>query len=580
MTYPLPPSHRFNEYVLKGNYVFWEGSKGDVLVMTGLVWIAEPVICPETGHMSWLIEVQPIVGERRILLVRPEDLNAKYLKKVLGQCGIIIHSDAKVPHYLSMTGSFGDCLTKPVRTLIQNPGWFANGRGFFTGRKVIAAECVTQSQFRFEPVDRAPIAEQGTLDGWKENIGTLVQRNPVLLTVACLFIASPFLRLMGLSTRLVNIYGAKGTGKTISAQVGATVWGNGIDPAAGMYSEDPAYATKFSTTVNGIELLLARYSPMPMALDEMTEQAAEMLGELLYKMASGQGKTRMSANMRAAPPNKWLLTIVSTSEKSVADAVKAGGKPLLGGQQDRAIDLPIDRIGVLSDCGDFPDFQAVTRHLKKACGEHYGSAGRAILQFACNYPEKIAAVIATSMPIEERLMPLNCGDGERRVVKFMAAAVVAGHIAIEAGVFDCSRAAVEAAVKQMVMEWWHGRGGSLRRIAEFLHANTAAIKFESPTFRSSAKVFIDGNNIIIPDHVFDSEFGDDAKAIVADLMGLNALVREQNNRNKHRFCNNRLYAYVIKFDRVEPILQELGDRDNDNDKDMSGDSGSQLDEAM
>jgi hypothetical protein len=540
------------------------------LLATGWFWIAEPVICPDTGNRSSLLEIQPLGLKRSTMLVRPADMNAKYLKKALCERGIILHQESKIVHYLSMTAAFGGSTEMAPRILIENPGWFANGRGFYTGRKAVVAVHVDKNGFRFEPVNRAPIAVKGTLQEWQKEVAAIAQINPLLLTTMCIFIASPFLRRMGLGSRLVNIYGAKGTGKTLCSQVGATVWGNGVDPAAGLYSEDPPYVTKFATTLNGIEPVLARYSPLPIALDEMTEQTTQMVGELLYKMASGEGKHRMTSKMEAATVNRWLLTIVATSERAVADAVKAGGKPLLGGQQDRAIDIPVDGIGVISDYGPFADFQQVTRHLKGACGDYYGAAGQAVLQFACDNPDTIADLISSAQDIEDRLMPNNCGDGERRIVKFLAAAVVAGRIAIEAGVLTCSGDEVEGAVGQVVAEWWNGRGGSLRRVAEFLHANARSIVDGPPVLRSSAKAFLHNDRFIIPDHVFDNEFGEDTKSILTELAGLNALVREQSGRNKHRFCNNRLFAYAIRYDRIEPIFIELTERVGVSDDAASG----------
>lgn len=577
MSNPKPPASRFNGYFLRDGYVLYKTAKGDALVTTGLVWITEPVKCPETGNMSYLLEVQPFSGERTTLRVRPEDMNAKHLKKILGQTGLVIHEENKLAHYLSMTASFGDFMRKTPRTLIESPGWFAEGRGFYTGRSAITAKGIDTAQYRFEPVNRAPVAERGSLAAWQENIGVLAQMNPILLTIMCVFIASPFLKSMRQGSRLVNIFGAKGTGKTLCSQVGATIFGNGVDPASGLYSVDLPFVTKFSTTINGIEPLLARYSPLPIALDELTEQTTEMLGALMYKVASGEGKHRLKANLEAATVNRWLLTIIATSEKAVADAATRGGKPLLGGQQDRAIDIPIDHIGVITDFGGFDDFQSVTRHLKMACGEYYGTAGRAILQYACDNPEQIETLIATSLDIEERLLPTSCGDGERRVVKFLTAAVVAGHIAIKAGVLNCTPETVENAVRQVVAEWWRERGGALRRIAEFLHANVSDVELGPMKRGVSATAFIDGNLVIIPDDVFEDEFGDDVPAMLAELLSVNALVREGNNgkRNKCRFCNNSRFAYVIKLDRLEPIMHELVDGD-DSDSDRKSDGGASL----
>lgn len=581
MSKPKPFALEYGDYLLRGRFVLCRTKTSEIPVITGWVWIDEPVICPETGKRSYLLAIQPFSGERTTLRVKPENMTPKYLQKALGERNIIIHDAKHLVKYLSLTASLGNYYDKAPRVLVETPGWFGEDKGFFTGRNAITARDVDTSRYRFEPVCRSPFAVRGTLASWKENVGQHIQRNPVLLWTTCLFIASLFLQKMGLGSRLVNIYGPKGTAKTTCVQCAATTWGSGIDPAAGQYSTDEPYVTKFSTTLNGIEPLLARYSPFPIALDEMTEQAMAMLGELVYKIASGEGKHRMTAQMEAAPVNRWQLTIVSTAERSVADAVTDGGKLLLGGQADRAIDVPVDRVNVISNFGSFPDFQSITRHLKKACSEHYGTPGQAILQYAVDCPEQLHGLLDTLHAIEERLVPLNCGDGERRVVKFMAAAVVAGHVAIAAGVFDCSEDDVEAAVKLMVDEWWRGRGGSLRRIAEFLVANQRFVKCERPMEHSPAKAFIHNDDIIIPDYVFEKEFGNDAKRLISELVSLNAISREQMSRNKSRFCNNRLSAYVIKLDRVEPILQELIDSENADDDQCSNTGGISLyDEIM
>jgi len=177
-------------------------------------------------------------------------------------------------------------------------------------------------------------------------------------------------------------------------------------------------------------------------------------------------------------------------------------------------------------------------------------------------------------------MPVNCGDGERRVIKFLAAAVVAGHIAIKAGVFDCEPETVEAAVKTIIGEWWYERGGVLRRIAEFLHANFDDTKEGLPKRRVMAAAFFDDRHVMIPEQVFEDEFGDDCKAMLAELKSINALVREQPNRNKCRFDNNNVWAYVIKLDRLEPILNELSERDEAAGGKASDSGLSSLEEAM
>lgn len=559
MSIQNPQTEHYDDYMIAGNAVFYKSSQRDVQIMGGIARITESILCPNTGHISYVLKVNPFIGKPSSLRVTMEDLTGKKLKRLLGQMGLVLHDENRVARYLTFSITEGGCAIKSQRTLIDNAGFFDNGRGAYTGRKTISAGGMKVSKFWFEPIKSAPVIAQHTLSEWKQNIGVHIEHNPVLLATACIFIASVFLKQCGIGSRIINLHGAKGTGKTLTLQCGATIWGSGIDPAAGRYSGAIPYVTKFSTTRSGLEILLARSSPFPIALDEATEQDAKTLRDLLYEIASGEGKHRATSQMLEAESNEWLLTVVTTAEKSIADAVTANGKPLLGGQSDRAIDVPIDRLGIITNHGQFDGVYALNKHLKQVCGMYYGSAGETILQFAVDHPNDVRDVLAELPEIENRLVPINCGHGERRVVQFMAAAVVAGNIGILAGVFDSGPEAIENSVKLLVEEWWMGRGGCLRRIAEFIVACGSDVTYGPPILDSQTKAFIYNDNVMIPCKTLEDEFRGEADAIISDLIGLNALVRDtkNGNRTKMRYANNMGTAYVIKFDRIQPLLQEI-----------------------
>ena len=243
---------------------------------------------------------------------------------------------------------------------------------------------------------------------------------------------------------------------------------------------------------------------------------------------------------------------------------------------DRAIDIPLGEGGVFSDFGDFESFKALTRHLKTACGEHYGAPGKVLLEYVVNNPDAVAERLGELKEIEEALLPPGCGDGERRVVKCFAVAVAAGKIACDAGVFRCDETEVMAAMQHLTGVWWHHRGGALQTIAEFVVDNQERILDEPPTLAKRPKAFLakvaakDGKPateaLIIPENEFDLAFGPEGSGLVRELATLNALIREQPNRNKHRFCNNRLFAYVVPFDRVYPYLEQVMEARENNSK--------------
>jgi len=552
-----PPKSQYGPYSISGKSVFFETKDNSVEIMTGRAWVMEPVLDLKTGYVSYVVQIVPLVGMPTTTRILPKDMTAAKLAETLGNHGNVIHHPNHVQKYLQKTASEGEFAEKAPSILIESPGWFSGVAGFYTGTRAIMADHLKESDFRFEPVRNSPISEKGTLVEWQEHVGQHIECNFIVLTISCIGIASLFLKQMNLSSRLTNYWGGKGTGKTLGIQCGASIFGNAIDPAAGRSSDDVPNITKFSSTTNGIEVVLARYSPFPLALDEATEQSSESFRELAYKLSSGEGKHRMDSKLNAAKAHSWHLAIITTAEIPLAEALAANGKPVLGGMSDRVVDVAIDGCGMFQNFGKFESFKLLTKHLKDVCGKYYGAAGRALLTYAVNNPQAVEARLEEADDIEERLMPDGCGDGERRVVKLFAAAVAAGNIAIDAGVFHCEPSVIEDAFKRITKIWWHSRGGVLHTIAQFLIDNEKHVIFEEPCLNKQPKAFVTDTLVIIPDHEFNKAFGHDAKKMIDQLCGLNALIREQPNRNKHRFCNNSMFAYVIPLSRLESIIGHL-----------------------
>lgn len=561
-----PPQREYGPYFVHGDSIFVQTEGGDILIMTGYAWIKEAIRDEKTGEISYLTQIEPIVGEAKTIRIQAKEMTNTKLKVIFGNHGLIVHVSAHLEKFLARTASEGSYADKTPRILIDKPGWFADDQGFFTGSQSFLNANLKPAAYRFEPVQRSPFAVKGTLDEWHEAIGRHIENNPLPLAMTLMFIASLFLKQLGLGSRIFCFWGAKGTGKTLGTQCAATLFGNGIDPAAGLYASDPPYLTKFSTTLNGVEPLLARYAPMAIAMDEMTEQDGNVMADLAYKVSSGEGKHRMTSQMTPAKSNQWLLTVVTTAEAPLVESLAASGKRIHGGMLDRAIDVAIGHDGMFPEFGGFDSFRALTRHLKKVTGQYYGSAGQALLEYAVSNPDAVRARLAEAVEIEEALTPETCGDGETRVVKCFAAGVVAGLIAIDAGVLRCEEEQVLNAMSQVTDIWWFSRGGVLRTIAEYLADNEERLVWDVPSIDKRARAFITKDNVVIPDGDFDKAFGDKAKSMVSELVSLNALVREQNNRNKSRFCNNRLFAYVIPLNRLLPYMAQVAQERPEKDK--------------
>lgn len=553
------PSH-FGNYIAQNGCVEYDDGKDQFInVMMGIAYVERFVFDAATNTTSCAIAITPFVADVKPCMIRVDTStlsNPKAISDLLGARGIIIRHAQHTSKYLIASATAVAKL--PARELVKNPCWLAGHRAFFTGTKLITCDEIDADAFWVEASGSSPMRSRGTLKQWRKQLGALIVDNPILLWTTCTSIESILLGRLGLSSSMSNLCGPKGIGKTAAQQAGASVYGNAVDPAQGAQMQDPAYIARFNGTLNGFEALLGKYSPGPVLLDELTEGSASVVHQACYMMASGEGKHRMTSGGEVAARERWQSNVIVSAEVSIADTIAASGKVMHGGQSDRAIDIPVGDVGVLNNYGKFDSFDAATSHFKRVSSEQYGTPAEAIIQFCCDNPELVKDLLAMAPDIENELLPADCGPGERRVVKRFAGAVVAGRIAVMAGVFDDDAVEkIDAAFKLVTSLWWSARAGALVQVRSWLVENWSAVQLGRPQPDCEPLAFVDGSITAIPTDVFNRKFGDEATRILNELAGLNALRTEQAGRRVHRFCNNRIRAYVIPTRRLLPDFEQL-----------------------
>lgn len=563
MAAPFLNRTRYDVYNIETASIIRTDKKGsyDVLI-NGVVVAYCRVVDEQTGDLYYLLKGITKTGDEFERLVPAHRLTSREIESILANTGLLVMEAGHTAKFLKLTASELDP-KRTTKTLVSHLGWFADAQGFFDGTAVMVSADTPREDFYAKENTKTPAKQRGTLGEWWQKIGRHIEANPILLGVALLALASLLLPRLGLASRIFNFFGGKGLGKTLALQTAATLFGNGADPATAAHPSDLPFVHKFETTLNGIEELLSSLAPYPAMLDELTEQAAFTLPVLMYKIASGGGKHRLSRNGTALPQHRWCQTVITSSEVSIAEAARTTGKPLLGGQADRGVDIPIEKIGVLTDFGLFGDFSALTRHLKVACGRFYGTPAAAFVRYMLEEGQATQDVLGVFEDVERELTPAGCGPGEARVVKHFAAAVLAGCLAKSAGVFRCDEDTIWHAVRLLVELWWEARAGALQLIDQYLVGNLERVVRSAPSLSNhSAAAFIHDGAVIIPRENFHHEFGDEAKVLLDELASLGALKGDQQGRRTRRFCNNRLWAYVIPLDRL-PLVNDTDNIDGE-----------------
>ena len=547
----VPGTNSLGDYVVTNNTVCLDQKGKLVPVMRGVAHVDSIVTDPATGKVSFVLAISPFLKVTPCMVrVASPVLHNKSICDTLTERGIIVENPSEAMRYLKESAMQASDL--PPRELVKAPCWLADHTAFFTGTKLIMADGVDDKRFWLE-TKASSMRTSGEFDIWKQEVLPLIEANPVMLASCCIGLASLFLDRLGHSSSMFNFWGEKGMGKTLGAQAVASIYGNGIDPAQGARVANPPFISRFNGTLNGLEAVLSSQGPAPTLLDEVTEAHALVVSQSVYMLGGGQGKHRMTTSGAAAERGSWLTTIMLSAESSIADIAASSGKSLYGGQADRAVDIPINEVGMITAFGEHGSFNAATGHLKRICAQQYGTAGERLIEYCVNNREQIEQILAMAPDIEEQLLPENCGAGERRVVKRMAGAVVAGYIAVMADVFEeGTEDLILEAVKMVTALWWKSRASCLERIKILLENHEESICHGRPKLDRAVSAFIFDDLVVIPIEVFNREFDDDAQHVLNELAGLGALKTEQRGRHVHRFCSNRFRGYAIRAKKIWP----------------------------
>ena len=314
---------------------------------------------------------------------------------------------------------------------------------------------------------------RGTLDSWKAAIAARCVGNPLLLLAVAMAFSGPLLKIAGLDSGGVHLRGSSSRGKTSILQAAASVWG------------PPAFNQSWRATANGLEHLATAHTDTLLALDELAEIAPSQLGEAVYLLGNGRGKTRMKPDGSRQTSLDWRVMVLSSGEITIAEQMAEANRRHRAGQEARLLDIEADgrRYGAFDMLHGFADGAAFADSIKAAVAENFGAAGRCFVEkIAANYAS-IADDLPKTLELRQQLLLGRAGnypDGlARRAAKRLALIMCAGELASSLGVTDWPALAVQHAVGEVYGSWLANRSvpadrvvdETLQRIRRFVAAN-------------------------------------------------------------------------------------------------------------
>lgn len=337
-------------------------------------------------------------------------------------------------------------------------GWQSDKLFILPRQNIGEGDAIYQS----EAYNTDDYGEAGSLDGWRKTIGTWCQDNPLLMLGVCTALAGPLLKHVKRQGAGFHIQGDSSTGKTTALSAGASVWG---DP--------DQFRRTWRATCNGLEGVASQRNDTALMLDEIGEATGKDVGDTVYMLANGTGKSRANRKGGERKARRWRVMLLSSGERSLERHMEESGKRTQAGQETRLINVSAHRIhGAWDTLHGFKDGREMSDAIQRAAGEHYGHAGPAFIRALIRSGdiEELPEMLATISTAFEA-----SGGQESRAAERFAVTALAGELAIGFGLLPVPSGGVTRTMVELFSEWkeQRGRGQSedakiLRCVSDFI----------------------------------------------------------------------------------------------------------------
>ncbi|WP_025322011.1 DUF927 domain-containing protein [Deferrisoma camini] len=536
-----PPGWRVNQ---EGVFRVPDDPEKDPVLVSGPVWVAG--LTRDENGSDWGVLVRWIDLDRELRKwamprARLHDQGAGVAQD-LARGGLFVAPgrERDLARYLGSA--------RPERRFrcVTRLGWVdtTDGRLLFVlpheviGTRVGEAEEVVFQAEKYAPTHA--FRAEGDLAAWREAVAKPCGDHPALVFALCWALAAPLLKPAGIGGAGAHFFGASSTGKTTLAQVAASVWGCGADPAA---APELSMVRTWRTTANALEGIAATHCDTLLPLDELGLCAASDVGAVVYELAGGAGKARMSDSARLQKTRTWRTLFLSTGEISIRQKIEERGRMAHAGQLVRALDIPAEAGIIRAPNGAAP--REIADRLKAAAGTFYGTAGPELVRRLVAETKEFGTLrgeVRTILDLLARdLTPAQARPDQARAVRLLALAGTAGFLAQELGVLPWDNEVIVGALRFVLDAWTDvaphlsdaARG--VERVREFIlrhRARFQALADPSADVPRDRAGFVtaDGDFLILPS-AFAEAVGDlDHRAVARELLARQLLKVDQSDR--------------------------------------------------
>ena len=198
--------------------------------------------------------------------------------------------------------------------VVSRPGWHRVEREDYPLFVTPGGASISEDDARLELATAARFGtvSRGSLDGWKSAVAAAADAKgcPHFLLGVLAGFAGAVQSLAGLDSCGINLSGLSSSGKTTAQRLAVSAW---TSPSIGA-----GLLQSMRSTENAVEVFAQAASGTVLALDELAHADGRAVARLIYAIAGGQGKARLTAGALLKQRYAWSTYAVLSSECSTA----------------------------------------------------------------------------------------------------------------------------------------------------------------------------------------------------------------------------------------------------------------------
>jgi uncharacterized protein (DUF927 family) len=449
-------------------------------------------------------------------------------------------------------------------TTTDKIGW--NGKSF-----VLPQTCITSEKDDALPVIYkgnqyyAPYEQKGTLEQWRENIGSIATGNSRLIFALSLAFACPLAPIMGVSNTIgFHMRGDSRSGKTKTANAALSVYGN------------PSKLIKtWHNTANALEGIMGAHNHSMLALDELSMIDPSKLFSVIYAIGNGQIKGRSTVSGENRPVKTWQLFYLSTGEESLKDVLSKAKNNANAGQELRFLDLDADAgkgMGIFDTIPENKDPITVIQELDKSTANYYGTAGMAWLEYLVQNKRELEYDVESFIyQFMKAAITDQHTNQHQSTARYFAMIAAAGELATNEGLTGWQSGESIDACRIMFDNWVSNFGTGnkeenniISHVRKFIELHGAS-RFESINSDGNeriinrvgfARAVTDGNGYeyLVTPETFEKELlaGYNQRKAIKALLSAGMLIQDKDGASSqratiHAMNSQRMRVYVIRY---------------------------------